>query len=200
MAAIYDNKSLHHVIPWDEAHFTDPSLDLEYQESFKFIVHGINENNLHLFSDSPEKSLQGRLISASVISHEKQGIFTGAFCGLILKVPASLVIATRSNEDFEDMHVRNRFETLEELENEIERITSLHPLYQPDELLEKTPEKWYNEIVVLGSSKLWEPKARETSIKVGGVFFKKDDPRASDFVKTALMLLANQHNIPFVEL
>ncbi|MGD2169919.1 MAG: hypothetical protein PVI40_06740 [Chlamydiota bacterium] len=200
MAAIYDDKSLQKLHPWNEEFFTDPNLDLEFQESFKFIVHGISENNLYLFADNVEKSLQGRLISASVISDEKQGIFTGAFYGFILQVPANLVIASSANEDFEDMHVKNRFETLEELVNEVEKVASLHPLFSPDDLLEKTPQKWYNEIVILGSSKLLNPDAPETSVKVSGIFFMNDDPRATDAVKTELMVLANRNNIPFVEL
>ena len=142
MAAIYDDKSLQDLHPWDEAHFSYPNFDLDYQKSFKLIVHGINKNDLHFFANNAERSLKERLISASVISHEKQGIFSEVFCGFILQVPATLIMATCPNEDFEDLHTRNRFETLEELEKEVERITSLHPLYQPDELLEKTPEKW----------------------------------------------------------
>ncbi len=149
---------------WSPERFSSPET-LGQETEFKIVFHSITGYGLHgggykdswtykLLAD-PALVKNNPRISASLISERKHATFLGTI-GFILEVPEENIVAT-SHQDLGTSN-SNYNQLVSGSESPDWDIVT------PERLLEQTPERGYNEIVIVGTS-----PHLGTSVKVVGV-------------------------------
>lgn len=149
---------------WESAGFTDPNR-FRSGDGFRFIVHTVNRNAEGAFRKrlvgfakdvdllrNPFEISNFAVFSASLISREKPTVYSGEIA-LILKVPFENIIATR-NVDMQTTGpvLRGFAQSPEKFRSVLERFRVYYGVKKPADLLARTPDGLYNELLIAGTS------------------------------------------------
>lgn len=178
---------------WTPAAFSDPRL--HDPTRFRYLVHAIDDVWAGLppgaltdqIAEKPELLKQNAVISVSVVDENHQATFGPS--GFILRVPEENIFAAFET----DMFVINSVNKLERISH-FDDLFYRHGLKTPNEILVRSKENQFNEIVITGDT-------GSAAVEVVGVFINKSFPMSRPSQKRAEALIRTAHrlDLPIVE-